>query len=147
MKLDNTMIIVANLGGLKEYHVQKHEAIVGNEMKISYAVELHHDMDYIDAHKKLQDVVSDEAGKLGNSTGEEHNFETERKKRSIKEIADDINSIVEKEKPRQLFLAFPQELNAQLLEALSSNTKSILVKNVSSDLVKTKKGEILSHFE
>jgi len=147
MKLDNTMIIVANLGELKEYHVKKHEAIVGNDLKVSYAPELHHAMDYIEAHKKLQDVVTDSAGRFGNSIGEEHNLENERKRRSIEDVANDINAIIEKEKPKKLFLAFPQELNAQLIEALSAETKNVLIKNVTSDLVKTNKEKLLSYFE
>ena len=147
MKLDNTMVIVANLGELKEYHVQKHEAIVGNDLKISYALGLHHAMDYIDAHKKVEEVVSDSAGRFGNSIGEEHNLENERKRRSVEDVANDINTIIAKEKPKQLFLAFPQELNAQLMELLSSDTKAILKKNITSDLVKTNKEKLLSYFE
>ncbi len=147
MKLDNTMVIVANLGELKEYHVQKHEAIVGNDLKISYALGLHHAMDYIDAHKKVEEVVSDSAGRFGNSIGEEHNLENERKRRSVEDVANDINAIIAKEKPKQLFLAFPQELNAQLMELLSSDTKAILKKNITSDLVKTNKEKLLSYFE
>ncbi len=147
MKLDNTMVIVANLGELKEYHIQKHEAIVGNDLKISYALGLHHAMDYIDAHKKVEEVVSDSAGRFGNSIGEEHNLENERKRRSVEDVANDINAIIAKEKPKQLFLAFPQELNAQLMELLSSDTKAILKKNITSDLVKTNKEKLLSYFE
>ncbi|SFV52576.1 hypothetical protein MNB_SV-8-1347 [hydrothermal vent metagenome] len=147
MKLDNTMVIVANLGELKEYHVQKHEAIVGNDLKVSYALGLHHAMDYIDAHKKVEEVVSDSAGRFGNSIGEEHNLENERKRRSVEDVANDINAIIAKEKPKQLFLAFPQELNAQLMELLSSDTKAILKKNITSDLVKTNKEKLLSYFE
>jgi len=147
MKLDNTMVIVANQSEVKEYHIEKHEAIVGNELKVSYSLFLHHDIEHEEAREPLKDVVSDEAGRFGHTIGEEHNLENERKKRSIQEIAEDINTIIEKEQPRQLFLAFPQEVNAQLLEKLSAKTKEILVKNVPLDLVKKKKEDLLSHFD
>jgi hypothetical protein len=146
MKLENTMVVVANLGELKVFNVKKNEGVVENEMKVSHTLEPLNDIVYIDAHKRIQDIVSDSAGRLGNSTGENHNLKIERKRRSVKDVANDINAIVENEKPRQLLLAFPQESNAQLLEELTQETKNILVKNVTSDLVKTNRGEILSHF-
>lgn len=54
--------------------------------------------------------------------------------------------IVKNEKPRKLLLAFPQESNAQLIDALTQETKNVLVKNVATDLIKTHTSEILSHF-
>ena len=159
MNYENTMVIVANLGELKAFNVKRSEGVVENEMKVSHSLESLNDIDYIDPHKRVQDIVSDSAGRLGSSRdraeifgssrssiGENHNLETERKRRSTKDVASDINAIVENEKPRQLLLAFPQELNAQLLEGLTQETKNILTKNITSDLVKTKKDEILSHF-
>lgn len=157
MNYDNTMVIVADLGELKAFHVKKSEGMVENEMKVSYSLEMLNDISYIDAHQRVQDVVSDSAGRLGtsgtpnagkwgSSTGEPHNLQNERRRRSLKDVANDINMIVKNEKPRQLLLAFPQESNAQLLEALTQETKSVLAKNVASDLVKTRTSEILSHF-
>jgi|AGBJ01.1.fsa_nt_gi protein required for attachment to host cells len=157
MNYENAMVIVADLGELKAFNVKKTEAIVENEMKVSYPLEILNGISYIDAHKKVQDVVSDSAGRLGtsetpnagkwgSSTGEPHNLQTERKRRSIKDVANDINMIVKNENPGKLLLAFPQELNAQLLDALAQETKNVLVKNVASDLVNTPTTEILSHF-
>jgi len=94
----------------------------------------------------VQDIVTDSAGRLCHSIGEIHNLQTERKRRSLKDVAHDINEIVKNEKPNQLLLAFPQELNAQLVDALTQETKNVLVKNVASDLIKTHTADILSHF-
>ncbi|HEY9190259.1 MAG TPA: host attachment protein [Sulfurovum sp.] len=157
MNYEDTMVIVADLGELKAFHVKKNEGMVENELKISYSLEMLNDISYIDAHKRVQDVVSDSAGRLGtsgtpnagkwgSSTGEPHNLENERKRRSIKDVANDINMIVKNEKPKQLLLAFPQETNAQLIDALTQETKAVLVKNVASDLINTRTSEILSHF-
>ena len=146
MNYENAMVIVADLGELKAFNVKKNEGMVENELKVSYSLEMLNDISYIDAHKKVQDIVTDSAGRLGHSIGENHNLQTERKRRSLKDVAHDINEIVKNEKPNQLLLAFPQELNAQLVDALSAETKKVLVKNVASDLIKTHTADILSHF-
>ncbi|NKQ40417.1 MAG: host attachment protein [Sulfurovum sp.] len=147
MKFKNSMIIVADLGELKGYRIRKNEAIVGNKIKSSYTLKLHNNISYIDARKKLHEVVTDNAGRFGQHIAEEHNLETERKRRSLEDLADDINKIVEKEQPKQLFLAFPQELNTQLLNLLSPAIKTLLVKNLTSNLVKINKEKLLSYFE
>lgn len=147
MKYEDVMIIVADLGELKEYHVRKDEAIVGKGLKVSYTPELHNNMTYIDAHKKLHEVVTDSAGRFGQNIAEEHNIENERKRRSLEDIATDINNIVEKEQPKKLLLAFPKEHNPQLLNLLSSKVKALLVKNLTSNLVKLNKEKLLSYFE
>ena len=147
MKLDNTMVIVADLGELKAYSVKKSEGMVGNEIKTSHALEVINNIGYIDAHKKMGEVMSDSAGNFAGSAGEEHNRENERKKRSLKDLADDIDAVVENEKPKQLFLAFPGDSLTKLLEELSQNTKAILDKTIASNLVKTDKNKVLSHFE
>ncbi len=159
MKYEDTVVIVADMGELKAFEMKRYEGLVENEMKVSYSLEALDDINYGDAHKRVQDIISDSAGRFGNSMdraeklgdsrssiGENHNLETERKKRSIEDIASDINTIIENKKPKQLFLAFPQELNAQLLDELTQETRNILVKNVGSNLINTNTDEILSYF-
>lgn len=157
MNYEDTMVIVADLGELKAFNVKRSEGMVGNELKVSHSLEMLNDINYIDAHKKVQDIVTDSAGRLGSSVspyagiagssiGENHNLQAERKKRSLKDVANDINMIVKNEKPKQLLLAFPQELNGQLMDALAAETKKVLAKNVASDLINTPTSEILSHF-
>lgn len=157
MNYEDTMVIVADLGELKAFNVKRSEGMVGNELKVSHSLEMLNDISYIDAHKKVQEIVSDSAGRLGSavaphagkagsSIGENHNLETERKRRSLKDVANDINLIVKNEKPKQILLSFPQELNGQLMDALAPETKKVLAKNVASDLINTPTSEILSHF-
>lgn len=147
MRIENTMVIVADLGELKVFNVKKSEGMVGNEVKTSYALEIMNNIAYIDAHKKPGEIMSDNAGNFAGSNGEEYNRENERKRRTLKDIANDIDSIIENEKPKQLFLAFPQESLSKLLDILSQNTKAVLTKTVSSNLVKTDKNKVLSHFK
>lgn len=156
---EGAMVIVADLGEMKAFNVKRNEGVVNKEMKVSYSLEMLHYINYIDPHLSVRNVVRDSAGRFGSSRdrvgifgdsrgsiAEDHNLENERKRRSIKDVANDINGIVENEKPKRLLLAFPQESNAQLLDALTQETQNVLEKNVASNLINTNTEEILSHF-
>lgn len=155
---ENVVIIVADLGELKAFKIKKNEGIVNKEMKISYSLESLSYINYIDPRLSVRNVTRDSAGRFGGSKDrvgvggsigsipENHNLQNERNKRSIEDVANDINLIVKNEKPKQLFLAFPQESNAQLLDELSREAKDILVKNITSNLTNTETAEILSYF-
>jgi len=146
MKLENTLVIVADLGELKAYSIEEHEGVVNGEIKISHSLKLLNDENFIEGRKKVGEVVSDQAGRFGQGNPENHNLESEKEHRTIKEIAADIDIIVNAIKPEQLFLAFPKEHNQELLNMLSESSKAVLTKNITSDLVKTDKNKILSHF-
>jgi hypothetical protein len=153
MKLENAMVIVADIGDLRVFHVKKSEGIVSGELKTSYALETLEDIAYIDPHKRPGEWMSDQAGNFsssiasGSSSGEEHNRELEHDRRSLKELASDIDKIVQQEKPKSLLLAFPHESLPKLLDNLSGSTKALIAKSIGSNLVKTEKHRILSHFE
>lgn len=68
-------------------------------------------------------------------------------KRTLEDVAHEIDRIIDEQKPEQLFLAFPGQLNGQLVSKLTRDTQTVLTKNILSDLVKTHKNKILSHFE
>jgi len=146
MKLDNTVIIVANVGELKAYKTVKHEDIYNNELKINYSLELIDAEDIIEGRKKLHELKSDANGRINHGSIEEHNVEEEVEKRTLSEVAEDIDMIVKQTQPKSLFLAFPKENNAELLEKLSQETKAVLKKNVALDLVKTDKNKLFEYF-
>ncbi len=147
MKLEGTIIIIADLGELKVFKVIKHEGIVGNELKTSYSLELISDLDYIATHKKISELVSDKAGNFKGGNIEDNKLEDQIEKRTVKDIAADIESVVNDQQPKQLFIAFPKESNRQLLDALSPQTKDMIVKNVKLNLIKEDKNKILSFFQ
>ena len=147
MALENTIIIVADLGELKAYSIEKHEGVVENEMKVSHSLKLINNENFINGRKKSGELLSDKGGNFENQTFEEHNQQTEREKRTIKEIAEDIEMIVKETNPRELFLAFPKEHNNELTNILGQETKAVLAKNVASDLVKTKQDKLLEYFQ
>ncbi len=148
MKLDNTLIIVADLGELKVYKPIKHEAIVnnGHDLKISWSLELLTDLDYIATHKKISEIVSDKAGNFKGVNVEDNKVEDELERRTVKDVASDIEKIVEHENPKEIFLAFPKEMYSALSDALSENVKERITKSVAANLVKEDKNKLLDHF-
>ncbi len=149
MKLDDTLIIIADLGELKVYKPVKHEAIVngGHDLKISWSLELLTDLDYIAAHKKISEIVSDKAGNFKGVNVEDNKIEDTLEKRSIADVAADIARIAEHEHPGQIFLAFPKEHHPQLMEALSPEVKAKITRDLAANLVKEDKNKILDHFQ
>jgi len=159
MNFNGHIIVVGDLGQLKAYRisnvtgVDKHESMQVSHMqhrgtiKESTIVKLIFDIDYIAAHGKISEQMSDNVGRLGNSTGESHNAKVENENSSLKQISDNIASIIEKESPIQWHLAFPKAINNKLNEKLDPQIKKTLKKNISADLTKIDKNRLLSHFE
>ena len=146
MNFENTVVIVADLGELKAYSVEQHEGVVGNDIKVSHSLTLLNDEVFIEGRKKIGEVMSDSIGRIGHGTLENSHIQSERENRTLREIAADIESVVNHTKCAQLFLAFPKEHNNELLNELGETSKAVLKKNITSDLVKTDKNKILSHF-
>lgn len=154
MNLENTIVVVADLGQLKVYRVvsklgiDRHtDAKVSSPMisgreKLSVNLELIKDIDYISAHKRISEEMSDNIG----LTGEPHNMHLENKRKGLKAIAGDIKSSLDDENPSSWFLSFPKDNINQLISMLDNDVRKILAKNIPSDLTKIKKSEVLSYF-
>lgn len=175
MKFNGSILVLGDMGQLKAYRV---EEVVGmdsqDKMQVSH---IHHrgtqkrstvlnlitDINYIEPHKKSDELLSDQAGRFRSSVGEAnistpaggspsaigeaHNRELERDRKTLQLISDDIKSLIEKESPDSWYLAFPKESHNELRSMLSENIKKNLHKVVPSDLTKTAKEKLLSHFE
>jgi len=146
MKWEDAVIIVANQGELKAFTVTQHERMIQNELRTIYTPRLINEVDYIEGHKKLQDVVTDDAGRFGHTIGEEHELENERKRRNLSDIAQTIENVVAFANPQKIYLAFPQEYNAKLLSMLPADIREKIVMTVPRDLVKTPHSELLDYF-
>jgi hypothetical protein len=159
MKLNGSILVLGDLGQLKAYRV---EEVVGmdsqNKMQVSHVhhrgtekrstvLDLITDINYIEPHKKTEELLSDQAGRFRSSIGEAHNRELERDRHTLKLISEDIKSLIEKESPDSWYLAFPKESHNELHSMLSEEIKKNLHKVVPSDLTKTAKEKLLSHFE
>ncbi len=142
------IMIIVDLGHFKAYMVSK------NPLE-SAKVDLIKNYDTIEAHLRLGEKLSDEAGRFGmnggkkgiKGYGEPHNLELEIEKKLIKLIAKDIDDLIKKEDCKRWYLAASKKINKQIIKNLDPAIKAKLSKNVSSDLTKTKKSELLSHFE
>ncbi len=142
------VIIVADLGHFKAFKVTK-------EMMESSKIEMIKHFDILEMHGKMSEKLSDSAGTFGlgggkqgiRGYGECHNMETENCKRVIKKLADNINKLIKKEDCKQWHLAAGRRINGKIMDNLDSSVKARLSKNISSDLTKAKKADILARFE
>lgn len=143
------IIIVADLGHFRAYRV------IRNDME-SPRVELIESYDSVEAHGKLSEKLSDDAGRFGMSGGkngsakgygEPHKMELEMQKKVIRLMAGDVNSIVAREGFPRWYLAAGEKINSQLIEYLGTEAKSRLSKNLTSNLTKVKAPELLARFE
>ncbi len=151
----NDLVVVANLGEMRVYKANPRdlEAEAGlNEDHIK--LDLINDVDFINAHKRLQDLVTDQAGrfkadagKMGASIAQENNLEQEIEEELIKTVAEDISDIIKNENPPKYFLALPKTIYKRVLEKLENSAKEKLFKLIKEDLVKTDKNKLIELFK
>ncbi|NJD55707.1 MAG: host attachment protein [Nitrospirae bacterium] len=143
------LIITVDLGHFKAYKVTK------NDLE-SPRIQLIESYDSIEAHGKLSDKVTDTSGRFGmgggkngaaKGYGEPHNMELEMEKKAARLIAKDINTIVKREGAPKWYLAASKMINSQILDNLESGVKAKLDRNITSNLTKTDKTDIMKHFE
>lgn len=142
------IIIIADLGHFKAYRVTKAPLE-------SPRVTLIESYDSIEGHGRLGDKLSDAAGRFGRGggkdeaakgSGERHNIELETEKKLIKMIAKDIEALIAGEKCEKWYMAAGEGINSRIIKSLKPEIRAGLDKNITADLTKTNKSEILSHF-
>ncbi|NPA27717.1 MAG: host attachment protein [Epsilonproteobacteria bacterium] len=161
-KLDNTLLVVGNLGELKIYKI-KYELTINpkDNAKTSHKhhkgtlveglrFELVNDEAFVEAHKKISDIVTDKQGHFegpfGGVSGDGHNLEIEIVNRLLKLIANEINRVVSSSGSSKWFLAFPQAYNKELLMLLNDDIKKNLEKNIAENLVKLPPEKIIQKY-
>lgn len=147
--MDKTIIVVADRGHFKAYRVTQ-------EPFESPRVTMIESYDSVEGHGKLVDKLSDMAGRFGRgggkdeagmSTGERHTIELETEKRLIKMIAKNIDILITSEKCGTWHLAAAKKINRQVVDKLKPEVKARLEKNITADLTKIDKSEILDYFK
>jgi len=144
----NTLIIVVDLGHFKVYRVSK-------KILESPRIDNLKSYDNIEAHTRLGEKLSDDAGRFGliggkkgvKGYGEPHNMKLEAKKKLLKNIADDINTLIMKNKCDEWCLAAGKSINKQILDNLDQSVRAKLKMNIKSDLTKKHKTDLLSCFK
>lgn len=145
--MTDKLIVVADLGRVKAYRLSH------DDMSPTPRLELVDDVQMAEAHGRLLDKVTDKAGRFpgkgtgpgGMSISENHNLTLETERRLLKKVAERIDGLVKNE--RVWYLAAVKEINPRVVESLSPAARQSMVKNVSADLTRTPKEELLSHFQ
>lgn len=102
--------------------------------------------DQLSAHGRLSDKLSDKAGNFKGSSGEAHNLVSELKKRTIEQIAREIEAVLGATPHDEWWAAFPKPIFNQIVNALSGQVRDTLKKECHADLSKTPAADILKHF-
>jgi hypothetical protein len=144
----NKLIIVVDLGHFKVYRVSKN-------ILESPRIDILRSYDNLEAHTRLGEKLSDDAGSFGlmggkkgvKGYGEPHNIKLEAKKKQIKNITDDINNLIKKNKCNEWYLAAGKSLNNQIIDNIDPSVRAKLKMNIISDLTKKHKTELLSLFK
>ena len=143
------VIIVTSLGEMKVYAAKPRtlEAEAGLK-EFEVKLDLVTAKDYVDAHKKLQDHVTDSAGRFkgdasGGGIAEEHNLELEIKKRIIQDIANDINETTANAAGR-VFVTIPEPIEKEVDTLLDASTKAKIAKLIKKDYLKLDKEKLLT---
>lgn len=143
------LIIAVDLGHFKAYKVS-------TDSPGSPKINLVESYDSMEGHGKLGEKLSDEAGRFGvgggkngaaKGYGEPHNIELESEKKTARLIAKDITAIIGREGIKKWWFAAGDKINSLVIENLGPDIKAKMDKNISLNLTKAKKSEILKHFE
>ncbi|MCX6924398.1 MAG: host attachment protein [Verrucomicrobia bacterium] len=149
--MKNTLVVVMDLACFKAYRLENHQP---NQTP---RLELVDEFNSADAHTKLGDKVSDLSGRFPRSgglpnargamsDGERHNIELESRKRLVRQLAQRLDAVLRNKDYERCLLAASLEINHHLLEALEPQVRAKIEKNLSADLTKLDRAEILRHF-
>ncbi len=149
--MDKIMIVV-DLGHFRAFRVKSEQFGKGK-------IELIESYDSLDAHGKLLDKITDQAGRFkfgggrdgvqkAKGYGEPHNTKEETERKLIKSLAKDINSLLSREKDYDgWFFAAAEEIDSRILDGLSAGVKARMEKHLIANLTNFGKADILKHFE
>lgn len=147
--METKLIVVADLGALKVYRVTR------EELARSPRIELIHEDQPAAAHERLQDRVTDRAGRFPGangsnggrmSAGENHNLLGENERRLIRDLAAQITAVVAREGVARWDFAAGRAINQRIVDEVADDVRAKLHTNVGSDLVKLGKAELLAQF-
>src|SRR5262245_33608676 len=150
--MKNTLIVLADLGCLKAFRVDG-----GDQLSRTPRLELLEQYENPEAHGKLVDKVTDLSGRFPRATGspagggamsdgERHNINLEMRKRLVRQLATRVNQLVGKPEVERCMLAASREINNQLIAELEPHVRAKILKNLTADLTKIERAQILGRF-
>lgn len=141
-----SLIIVTDRGTLKAYKVNQ-TPTRGPSLRLVQA------FDTTDAHGRYQDKLTDQAGSFPsgaapgqNSIAERTGIETENDRRIVKQLADSIVDVVNREGRDGWSFAAPASIHSAVVEQLPPDVRDRIVEHVKSDLVKIEPSKLPGHF-
>ena len=151
------LVIIAALGEIKAYVAKPRipEAEAGlkpNEVKLDLITAI----DIVEAHKKVNELVSDNAGQFKGgsllkgdftrgSIGERYNLENEIIKEVVKAVTEDIDMLIEQYGDKKVFLSLPKFIANEVMKNLKNSSK--IYRLVEKDLLKTDKNKLIDEFK
>ena len=146
----SSLVIVTDRGGLKAYQMNQ-TPTRGPSLQLVQAFNI------TDAHGRLIDKVSDQAGRFAvsdgagvhhgaASTAERTQLATETDRRIQKELADQITKIVSQNGKQGWSFAAPAEIHGAIVDLLPPAVRDRIVEHVKSDLVKVEPAKLISRF-
>lgn len=144
----NALMIVADLGRMKAYRITRDEL----QPNTSPAFEDLADEDLENQHSRVSDRVTDKAGRFAYgagsiAVGERHQEEKVAEENQLQAIAGRINNVASNGNGAPIYLAAPQTMLRNLLDALDPSVRQRIKRDLALDLVKTPKLELLKRFE
>ena len=142
-----SLIIVTDRGTLKAYKVNE-TPTRGPSLQLVQA------FDTTEAHGHYQDKFTDQAGSFPsgsapgqmNSIAERTGIEAESERRIVKQLADSIVDVVQREGKDGWSFAAPASIHAAVVEQLPPEIRNRIVEHVKSDLVKIEPAKLPGHF-
>jgi len=144
-----SLIIVADRGTLKAYRVDE-TPTRGPSLHLIQAFNI------TDAHGRLSDKVTDQAGRFpvtdgagshhGASIAENTQLENETDRRIYKQLADQIVKIIGRSGKEGWSFAAPAEIHSAIVDLLPAPARNRIVEHVKSDLVKVEAAKLPTHF-
>jgi hypothetical protein len=147
IRMKNIVIVVTDQGNFKAFKLERTEM---NTPRLTLLEEFLP----VNGHGKLLDKVSDQAGRYHNTGhgkwatpwGEPHNIELEQRKRLIRQLADELQNVLGSSDIDGCYFAASKDVHNQILDALPRESRAKILKDVSADLTKVDKSELLQHF-
>jgi hypothetical protein len=140
------MLVVLDLGQLKAYRLERTQLNTPRLIPVE-------DIELQEAHQKLLDKVTDQAGRwrvpnerMAMSYGERQKIDLEFRKRLMKQHAHSLHRLLNTPDVEECYLATPKEMHHLILEELEPRIRNKITKNLPCDLTKLSKAELLEHF-
>ena len=137
--MQEALIVLLDRGHFKTYNLSKTK-------KNSKRINLLKSYENESALQKLNEKISDQAGRFRTGNCENHNMKLEEEKRFIKNSAQDINNLIKKHNYVDWYFASSKSLNNKILCCLERDVVKCMKENITADLIKKSKMELLERF-